>query len=384
MPRIHWMGAGLSSVPGIRRLVSQGHTLTLWNRTADKARHAVAGLEGDVEVRVFALDDVAAALAPGDVAVSMLPADWHVKVAQTALAAGAHFVSSSYLSDAMRALDASGREHGLCLVNECGLDPGLDHMLAHLLVADYRACGAFDKANAHYFRSYCGGFPKIPNDFRYKFSWSPLGVLKALVSPSRSLLDGKVVETQRPWDALSSYTARLPGGEETFQAYPNRDSLPFMADYGLDDGWTVRQFVRGTLRLEGWSDAWADIFREVETLSGEARDRRLEEMSDEFWRLHAYDAGEPDRVVLCVELQADRDGKTVWHKSYALDAAGTASETAMGRLVSIPVSLVVEAVLGGGLEPGVHAAPNDVDLIGAWLQVLEARGDTFTLFDHLT
>jgi saccharopine dehydrogenase-like NADP-dependent oxidoreductase len=384
MARTHWMGAGLSSVPGIRRLGSEGHALTLWNRTLDKAEHAIAGLNGDVDARVFDLDQVADALEPGDVAVSMLPADWHVRVAEAALDAGAHFVSSSYIAPPMRALDARGRKLGLCLINECGLDPGLDHMLAHLLIADYRTSGVFDKDNAHYFRSYCGGFPKVPNDFRYKFSWSPLGVLKALISPSRSLLDGEVIETQRPWDALSSYTAKLPEGEETFQAYPNRDSLPFMAEYGMEDGWNVQQFVRGTLRLDGWSDAWADVFREVETLSGEARDKRLKEMSDEFWLLYAYDEGEPDRVVLCVELQVDRDGETVWHKSYALDAAGDAAGSAMGRLVSIPVSLVIEAVLSGRLEPGVHAAPNDVDLIRQWLKVLGEGGDNFTLFDHLS
>ena len=76
----------------------------------------------------------------------------------------------------------------------------------------------------------------------------------------------------RPWHAISPYKARLPGGEETFQAYPNRDSTPFMAEYGFGDDWNVQEFVRGTLRLDGWSDAWADIFAEIETLEGEAGD----------------------------------------------------------------------------------------------------------------
>jgi saccharopine dehydrogenase (NADP+, L-glutamate forming) len=384
MARIHWIGAGLSSVPGIRRLAEIGRPITVWNRTVEKAREAISGIDGDAEARAFTLDDVASALAPGDVAVSMLPGDWHVTIAETALDASAHFVSSSYIAPAMRELDARGREAGLCLINECGLDPGLDHMLAHLLLADYRTSGQFDTANAHSFRSYCGGFPKIPNDFRYKFSWSPLGVLKALISPSRSLLGGEIIETQRPWDALSTYVARLPDGEEAFQAYPNRDSLPFMAEYGIGDDWDVQQFVRGTLRLDGWSDAWSGIFREVETLAGEARDRRLQEMSDEFWKLHAYDEGEPDRVVMCVELQVTKDGGDVWHKSYAFDAVGDADGSAMGRLVSVPVSLVIEAVLDGRLEPGVHAAPSDVDLINDWLDVLRARGDTFALIDHLS
>ena len=106
-------------------------------------------------------------------------------------------------------------------------------------------------------------------------------------------------------------------------------------------------------------------------------------MSDEFWKLHAYDEGEPDRVVMCVELQVSRDGEDVWHKSYALDSCGDAEGSAMGRLVSIPVSLVIEAVLDGRLDAGVHAGTNDVDLINEWLEVLKGRGDTFTLIDHL-
>ncbi len=383
MARIHWIGTGLSTVPGIRRLITQGRTITLWNRTVEKAHEAAAGLTGDFDVREFSMDALSEAVQPQDVVVSMLPGTWHVAVAELALANNAHFVSSSYVSPEMKALDARGLEASLCLVNEVGLDPGLDHLLAHLLMADYRSSPAFDPANAHSFRSYCGGFPKIPNDFRYKFSWSPLGVLKALKSPARSIKGGEVVDTLRPWHAISPYKAHLPGGEETFQAYPNRDSTPFMAEYGFGEDWNVQEFVRGTLRLNGWSDAWADIFAEIETLEGEAGDRRLEEMSDQFWKAHSYDEGEPDRVVLCVELEVAKDGETVWHKSYALDSAGTEDGSAMARLVSVPVSMAIEAVLDGRIDPGVSAAPSSTDLIGAWLDELKTRGETFALFDHM-
>lgn len=384
MARIHWIGTGLSTVPGIRRLIEQGRTITLWNRTVEKAHEAAAGLSGDFDVKAFTPEALAEAVEPKDVVVSMLPGTWHARIAGIALDKGAHFVSSSYISPEMKALDARGREAGLCLVNEVGLDPGLDHLLAHLLMADYRTSGAFDAGNVHSFRSYCGGFPKTPNDFRYKFSWSPLGVLKALKSPARSIKDGKVMDTARPWDAITPYAARLPGGSETFQAYPNRDSTPFMADYGISDDWAMKEFVRGTLRLNGWSDAWADVFAEIETLQGEAGDKRLAEMSDQFWQQHAYDEGEPDRVVLCVELQAVKDGETVWHKSYALDSAGNDEGTAMARLVSVPLSMAIEAVLDGRIEPGVSAAPNDVDLINSWVDELKQRGETFALFDHMS
>ena len=78
MARIHWCGAGLSAVPGLRRLIEQGHGVTVWNRTLERAEEAVAGLEGDFDCREFSLDALTAALAPGDVAVSMLPGDFHV------------------------------------------------------------------------------------------------------------------------------------------------------------------------------------------------------------------------------------------------------------------------------------------------------------------
>jgi len=153
----------------------KGHRL---EPEVDKAREAVGDLTQDI--RAFDLDAIGAALEAGDVVVSMLPGDWHVPLAELAISKGANFVSSSYIAPEMRALDAKAKAAGVALVNEVGLDPGIDHLMAHALMADYRASAAFDAENHLSFISYCGGVPKIPNDFRYKFSWSPLGVLKAL------------------------------------------------------------------------------------------------------------------------------------------------------------------------------------------------------------
>lgn len=361
---IHWCGTGLSAIPGLRRLITAGHEVTVWNRSLDKARDAVGDLTD--RIAAFDMEALTAALAPGDVVVSMLPADMHVPLAKLCLEKGAHFVSSSYIAPEMRALDAAFRDKGLCSVNEVGLDPGIDHLMAHHLVAAYRASEAYDPANTLSFLSYCGGVPKIANTFRYKFSWSPLGVLKALRSPSRSIRDFAELRVDRPWNALSSYDAPLPN-PETFEVYPNRDSIPFMADYRFDPDWKVRDFVRGTLRLNGWSDAWSDVFAEIETLSGPEGDARLKEMSDQFWSENAYDPDEPDRVVLCVELKAERNGNSVWHRSYVMDAWGDARGTAMSRLVSVPVALAVEAVLAHEIAAGVSAAPHDPRLIERWM-----------------
>ncbi len=377
---IHWCGTGLSAIPGLRRLIEAGHPVTVWNRSVDKAEAAVGDLTK--AIKAFDRDALASDLKAGDVVVSMLPGDWHVPLAELCLEKGAHFVSSSYIAPEMRALDDAAREKGLSLVNEIGLDPGIDHLMAHHLVAEYHASDAYDASNDISFISYCGGIPKHPNPFRYKFSWSPLGVLKALRSPSRSIRDYSELNVARPWDAISSYSAPLPV-PETFEVYPNRDSLPFIEDYRFDPAWPVKEFVRGTLRLNGWTEAWGDVFAEIETLEGPEGDVRLKEMSDTFWNENAYDKGEPDRVVLCVGLKAEKAGVPVWHKTYVMDAWGDARGTAMARLVSVPVSLAVEAVLNREIPAGVTPAPHDPKLVSRFLVEVDRLAQHLQVVDHL-
>jgi saccharopine dehydrogenase (NADP+, L-glutamate forming) len=354
--------------------------VTVWNRSVDKAEAAVGDLTQ--AIKAFDRDALAGDLKAGDLVVSMLPGDWHVPLAVLCLEKNAHFVSSSYIAPEMRALDAAALETGLSFVNEIGLDPGIDHLMAHHLVAEYRASDAYDAGNDISFISYCGGIPKHPNPFRYKFSWSPLGVLKALRSPSRSIRDYSELNVARPWDAISSYSAPLPT-PETFEVYPNRDSLPFIADYRFDPAWPVKEFVRGTLRLNGWAEAWGDVFAEIETLAGPEGDARLKEMSDTFWNENAYDEGEPDRVVMCVGLKAEKAGVPVWHKTYVMDAWGDARGTAMARLVSVPVSLAVEAVLNREIPAGVSPAPHDPKLVNRFLAEVDRLAQHLQVVDHL-
>ena len=377
---IHWCGTGLSSGPGLRRLIEAGHPVVVWNRTVAKAEEMLEGLAADI--RPYALDALTAALAPGDIAISMLPADSHVAIATACLGRGAHFVSSSYIAPEMRELDAAFREAGLVSLNEVGLDPGIDHLMAHDLVARYRASAGYHADNVLSFQSYCGGVPKIPNAFRYKFSWAPVGVLKALRSPSRSLRNFSELRVARPWDAITSYDASLPI-PETFEVYPNRDSLPFLADYRFDPHWKVRDFVRGTIRLNGWAEAWAPVFAEIEGLSGPEGDARLAEMATGFLKENSYAPGEPDRVVMFVTLKAERDGRIVFHQTWTMDAWGDARGTAMGRLVSVPVSLAVEAVMAREVAAGVHAAPHDPRLVGRWLGEVGHLAQYLARVDHL-
>jgi len=379
MAQVHWCGTGLSSGPGLRRLIDAGLPVTIWTIERPQAEILLAGRRAHVaDYTPEALD---ATLRPDDVVVSMLPPDLHLPVAKIAMRRGAHFVCSSYLSPEMRALDNSARKLGVSVVGEVGLDPGIDHLMAHDLVSDYCASGTVAPGNTLSFSSYCGGIPAVPNAFRYKFSWSPLGVLRALKTPSRSIRHFSELRVQHPWEAVSRYDAPLPH-PETFEVYPNRDSLPFIEEYQFEPGWRIEDFVRGTIRLLGWSEAWAPIFTALEDES-EGADRRLAQLAEKLWRENSYAPDEPDRVVLAVTLEARQDGKPVFHRSWMLDATGDIRGSAMARLVSGTVSLAVEGVLSHDIPAGVHAAPHDPKLVKGWLHALETQAQYLAKVDHL-
>ncbi|MCB2125979.1 MAG: saccharopine dehydrogenase NADP-binding domain-containing protein [Rhodobacteraceae bacterium] len=371
--RIHWCGTGLSSVPGLRRLILEGHPVTVWNLPVDQAVAAVGEITDDIRAMEPPAFD--AAVAPGDIVVSMLPAHLHAAIARLCVKHGAHFIASSYTTDEIRALDAPAREAGVALVTEVGLDPGIDHVMAHDLIAAYRASPAFHRDNVLSFTSYCGGVPAVPNAFRYKFSWSPLGVLKALQSPARSIRDYSELRVAHPWDAVRSYIAplRVP---ETFEVYPNRDSVPYLAEYGFEPGWKVKELVRGTLRLNGWAEAWAPVF---ETLAAGPSPHALQALADDLWAKYPLAEGEPDRVVLCVSLKAEREGRPVWHRTWTLDAIGDVRGSAMARLVSGTVALAVEAVMRREFPVGLHGAPRDPRLVARWLEATQHQAQHMRL-----
>ena len=367
MANIHWLGTGLSAIPGLKMLIENGHSVVVYNRTVEKAFEALSEVNGDYKVVPFSLKTVEQNVNAGDVVVSMLPGNFHVPVAELCLSLDAHFVSSSYISDEMRDLSSTAKEKDLCFVNEVGLDPGIDHSMSHALVEDYKNASVFSAQNQHSFLSYCGGLSDVPNDFCYKFSWSPLGVLKALMSTSVSIRNGEVFTVTKPWGSVELYPLPMPWGEDEFEVYPNRDSLPFIEQYQMNDGLKIKQFVRGTLRYKGWKNAWSQIFSEVDTLDASIAESRLKEISDDLWDKYSYTDGEVDRVILTVELKVENDTEVVWHKQYLMDTLGNDNGSAMAQLVSCSVALAVEAVLGNEISSGVTAAPHQTKLVSRCL-----------------
>ena len=156
-----------------------------------------------------------------------------------------------------------------------------------------------------------------------------------------------------------------------------------MEIYGLD-GLNVQTFIRGTLRLDGWLDAWQSIFQAVEQSERKQTDTDLRDLSKELWSRYAYEQDEPDRVFLYVRLQAKSAGAPYWDKAYLLDSVGNKDASAMARLVSIPVSLAVEAVFKGQLKNGVNLAPSDPEIINSWLDLLKAEGEEISVLENAT
>ncbi len=177
--------------------------------------------------------------------------------------------------------------------------------------------------------SYCGGVPAVPNEFRYRFSWAPAGVLGALRSPARYLEDGEETTAERPWEVTRPHVV----DGEIFEVYPNRDSVPFIEQYGLPPGWRPRTFVRGTLRLEGWLRAWDAVFEELKA----GDDTRIAALARELAATYPTTDADHDRVVLAVSLEVRGDTGETWSGSYLLDLVGDEEESAMARCVSRPL-----------------------------------------------
>lgn len=368
--RVHWVGTGMSTGSGLA-LVCEGASTTLWGRTAAKAEAALSrlGLQGRAEARAYDPSALADELGAGDVVVSMLPAVHHPDLVQIALEHDAHFVCSSYVSPQIQAQADSARRRGLVLLTEIGLDPGIDHLLAHELVRKAARVTGDRPATAH-FTSYCGSNPAVPNDFRYRFSWAPRGVLTALLTPASLITGGQHADVAHPWEAVRTQVI----GDETFEVYPNRNSIPFVDTYAIPATWDLHTFVRGTLRLAGWSDAWKPVFAELP----DASESRITELASELAARYPTSGADHDRVVMSVRLEVRTDTGETWWGEYVLDAVGTAQEGATPRLVSVPLACGILETVAGRLSPGLHQATDDPDDSARWLDLLASHGITTT------
>lgn len=266
------LGAGLVTRPLVNYLLDiPEFTLTIATRTASKAFALLGSRKNglaepfDIEKNPHMLDDM---VKRHDLVISLLPAMHHPTVAKAAIKNKKQMLTTSYVSPEMQALDQEAKDAGIIIMNEIGLDPGIDHMSAMRVIDGVEANGG----KVVSFRSYCGGLPAPEantNMWGYKFSWSPRGVVLAARNAAKYLEDGKVVEIDGDDLFDHFHYVKLDELEDGFEAYANRDSMPYIDIYGLKDAHTL---YRGTFRNLGHCVTWkklADLgLFELDVMSG--------------------------------------------------------------------------------------------------------------------
>uniref|UniRef100_G3S008 Aminoadipate-semialdehyde synthase n=1 Tax=Gorilla gorilla gorilla TaxID=9595 RepID=G3S008_GORGO len=190
-------------------------------------------------------------VAKQDLVISLLPYVLHPLVAKACITNKVNMVTASYITPALKELEKSVEDAGITIIGELGLDPGLDHMLAMETIDKAKEVGATIES----YISYCGGLPAPEhsnNPLRYKFSWSPVGVLMNVMQSATYLLDGKVVNVAGGISFLDAVTSMdfFPG--LNLEGYPNRDSTKYAEIYGISSAHTL---LRGTLRYKGYMKA---------------------------------------------------------------------------------------------------------------------------------
>ena len=181
MKKVLILGAGLVARALVRYLLAQeGFEVKVASRTLGKAQALVGDAKNgsaeqlDVDNQV----ELERLISEADLSISLLPYVYHPLVAKLCIKHKKAMVSASYVKEEMKALDAAAREAGIVLLNEIGVDPGIDHMSAMQVIDQIKTSGG----RLISFSSYCGGLPAPDannNPFGYKFSWSPLGVILA-------------------------------------------------------------------------------------------------------------------------------------------------------------------------------------------------------------
>jgi len=256
MSKVLILGAGLVAKPLVRYLLDHDYDVVVASRTVSKAIRLIDNHPKGTpkELNLKNENALKQEVAGADVVISMVPYAFHTKVAKYCIDFGKHMVTTSYVSDAMGDLDGEARRAGILILNEMGLDPGIDHMEAMRIIHEVESA----EAEITSFTSYCGGLPAPEantNPFGYKFSWSPIGVLLAGKNPAEYRKDSEDVFIPSE-DLFLNYVKIKIEELGEFEGYPNRNSLPYIDLYGIHSS---RNVLRGTLRNSGWCQTMKKI-----------------------------------------------------------------------------------------------------------------------------
>ncbi|MCX6280027.1 MAG: saccharopine dehydrogenase NADP-binding domain-containing protein [Bacteroidetes bacterium] len=414
MKKILILGSGLIAKPIIQYLLSKNYKVSVASNTTERSDAMIGGNINGQSVFWDATDEVAldAMVATHDITVSILPYIFHVMVAKHCVAHRKNMVTTSYIKPEMQALDAAAKDAGIIILNEIGLDPGIDHMSAMRIIDNvHQKEGAILE-----FYSICGALPApeaARNPFRYKFSWSPKGVVLAGNNDALFLRDGKIVEVPNRDLFKNPFKVNFPE-VGALEVYPNRDSLAYREIYGIPEAKTM---FRGTFRYQGWCES-LDAIKALNLISPEKFDmtgmtyadmvkhqifgtsnlepgtfnkRQVAEFLGISDYTHAIQAmewlglfdnkpmkrsldstfevtsdlmiekmslGETERDMVVMQhtfLAAYSDGRKEVIRSRMLDFGTLTTDTSIARTVALPAAIGVEMILAGKINiTGVH------------------------------
>ncbi|KAK6459678.1 seventh step in lysine biosynthesis pathway [Scheffersomyces xylosifermentans] len=411
------LGSGFVAKPTVDILSkTPGVEVTVACRTLSKAKALAGSVASAISLDVTNEEALDKAVANFDLVISLIPYTFHVNVVKAAIKNKKHVVTTSYINPQLKALEQEIIDAGITVMNEIGLDPGIDHLYAVKTIEEVHAQGGKIKS----FLSYCGGLPapeNSDNPLGYKFSWSSRGVLLALRNAASYWKDGEVVNVKSE-DLMATAQPYFIYPGFAFVAYPNRDSTTYKELYNIPEAETV---VRGTLRFQGFPEfikvlvdtgflkdqesetfskpiAWkeatakligassseeADIVAKIKSLTkfkSEDDEKRiisglkwlglfsetkttprgnpLDTLCATLEELMQYEEGERDLVVLQHKFGIEwADGKNEVRTSTLVDYGVPGGYSSMAKLVGVPCAVATQQILDGTLSTRGLLAP---------------------------
>jgi saccharopine dehydrogenase-like NADP-dependent oxidoreductase len=299
---------------------------------------------------VFDDDQRTTEVRAADIVISMLPARMHFLVAKTCVQFKKNMVTASYVSKEVKQFHEEAKVSGILLLNELGLDPGIDHMSAMQIIHHIKDEGGQLVA----FKSSTGGLvaPRYDNNpWNYKFTWNPRNVVLAGQGGAQFIKRGsyKYIPYHKVFTRLQ--TIQIEGYGE-FEVYPNRDSLKYRNAYGIDD---IPSMFRGTIRKPGFSKTWNALVQ-----LGATDDSYIVENSENLTYREFFNGFlRYDKVRTVEEKLADYVGFAEdSFDMYKLRWLGMFQEEKIGLKDATPAQIVQQL-----LEEKWSLAPEDKDLI---------------------